>query len=892
MFKFCFKRDRVPALKREARLLKRLRKYAHPSLVEVYDVTEGDRPPHFLEMEYVEGPSLAEWLADGPPRTERLEVLAQIADALDTVHAAGIYHRDIKPSNILLTRREDGKLLAKLADFGLGAAEDTELLRSIQASRVEGVAGTWDYLAPELRDGNPATVQTDIYSLGVTLYQIVTGGLERPLTADWEVHLDSEVLCDDVRRCVARDPGDRWPRAGELATALRGHDQRLEQRALEREREEHRRRAQRLRRVAAVVALFAVVSAGFGGFAMTQWFEARAQRDRAVQQKRLALEAVNRLTHDVPNRLKDVPGAMSVLRETMEQNVEILDRILALEPDTPFARREKGVNYINIGDRWLLLGETEKAAKAFDSALAIAQELADANPNERHYQEDLYIAYERAGKIRLALGKTEDALISYESARGMAQELVDRYADTDARLTLSYALNHVGEAYEALGRKTDAEKVYRTSLEVMQALRAENPHSGESTPRSSFGITDPVRAEVSRALSISYEKVGDISLDLGRPDEALEAYEAGMKLAMKLRTRPGSVEAHRDLAAGFDDLGMAYLRLGEMEDALSAFESGFELSLSLADAAPDNVLAQRGLSVSYDRLGDVYQQLGRPEDALFAFEAGLAIVRKRLDADPANAEAQHDIVAGYQKLGNGYLALERVEEALETYRTARAHAERAADADPGNAEARRNLSVCCNKVGDALAGSGQFADALTAYQDGLTSAQAVADLDPGSTEAQRDLGISHFKLMIVHRLFEDVPSWREAGALCAEQFERVFDLAPDDPRSKQDLMGVLSEYSLGLLVNTEAGGPDMQKGLELAQRLNALSENTNPNHLDILALAHLMTGDAAKAASTQQKALDLLPADATDPALTALRERFQNQLEGYEAAAAPTRGEP
>ena len=134
VFKFCFKRDRLPALKREARLLKRLRRYAHPTIVEVYDVTEGERPPHYLEMEYVDGPRLRDWLAAAPPLTDRLEVVAQIADALDMVHAAGIFHRDIKPANILLTRREDGALRAKLSDFGLGAAQDPEFLKSISTS--------------------------------------------------------------------------------------------------------------------------------------------------------------------------------------------------------------------------------------------------------------------------------------------------------------------------------------------------------------------------------------------------------------------------------------------------------------------------------------------------------------------------------------------------------------------------------------------------------------------------------------------------------------------------------------------------------------------------------------------------------------------------------------
>ena len=254
VFKFCFKRDRLPALKREARLLKRLRKYSHPSIVEVYDVTEGERPPHYLEMEYVEGPSLRDWLAAAPPLADRLEVVAQIADALDTVHAAGIFHRDIKPANILLTRREDGALRAKLSDFGLGAAQDPEFLKSISTSRVDGVVGTWDYISPEVRHGGKASAQSDIYSLGLTLYQIAVGDLDRPLTGDWETQLSSGILREDIRRCVCQAPGDRWSHAAELAQALRSHDQRTRTQALERQREEHRARARRLRRAAVLAS--------------------------------------------------------------------------------------------------------------------------------------------------------------------------------------------------------------------------------------------------------------------------------------------------------------------------------------------------------------------------------------------------------------------------------------------------------------------------------------------------------------------------------------------------------------------------------------------------------------------------------------------------------------
>ena len=259
VFKFCFRREHLVALKRESRLLKRLRTYRHPNLVDVYDVTEGDRPPHYLEMEYVEGPSLREWLAGGPPLEQRLEVVAQVADALDTVHAAGIYHRDIKPSNILLTYREDGRIQAKLTDFGLGAAQDPEILHSLESTRLEAVVGTWDYIAPELRKGGAASAQTDLYSLGVALYQVAVGDLCRPL-GDWEADVDSDVLREDIRRCIATDPARRWTRAADLARALRSHDERTQRLALERAEQARRRRARRIRRALAAAGVLALAA--------------------------------------------------------------------------------------------------------------------------------------------------------------------------------------------------------------------------------------------------------------------------------------------------------------------------------------------------------------------------------------------------------------------------------------------------------------------------------------------------------------------------------------------------------------------------------------------------------------------------------------------------------
>lgn len=289
VYKFCFRRERVAWLKREARLLSELKRKlpGHPNIVAFGDVmAHRDRPPYYITMEYVEGPSLEEWLTGNPPLRERLDLIAQVADALDAVHSERIYHRDLKPSNILLTRRRDGTLQAKLSDFGLGTADDPEVLKSVYASRVEGVAGAWAYIAPEMQNGGRATPQSELYSLGLTLYQVAVGDTRALLYQGWQRRLPDEILREDIERCTATDPERRWRRASELALALRRHDARLHERLREQQLQEDReRQSHRAKRVfsigVAVVLAALVVLVSFSGY---QWWRAiQAQEETASE---------------------------------------------------------------------------------------------------------------------------------------------------------------------------------------------------------------------------------------------------------------------------------------------------------------------------------------------------------------------------------------------------------------------------------------------------------------------------------------------------------------------------------------------------------------------------------------------------------------------------------
>ena len=201
----------------------------HNNICVVHDIDETDDGQMFISMEYLEGETLKKKIEQGPLKIdEAIDIAIQVARGLTKAHEHGIVHRDIKPANIMVTSDS----VAKIVDFGLAKLSSRTML-----TKAGSTMGTAAYMSPEQARGEPADQRTDIWSLAVVLYEMLTG--KRPFEAEYENALLYSILNSEpehltglrtgipmeleriVRKCMAKLPGSRYQHIDEMLVDLR-----------------------------------------------------------------------------------------------------------------------------------------------------------------------------------------------------------------------------------------------------------------------------------------------------------------------------------------------------------------------------------------------------------------------------------------------------------------------------------------------------------------------------------------------------------------------------------------------------------------------------------------------------------------------------------------------
>jgi serine/threonine protein kinase len=779
----------------------------HPGVVPVYGLgCHADGRP-FYAMRLIQGASLQEAVkafhaAEVPSRDpgERglalrglLRRFVDVCNAVAYAHSRGVLHRDLKPANVMLG--PFGETL--VVDWGLAKptgespAEGGAQQGPLRPASAGGAAptqagaaiGTPAYMPPEQAAGRleglgPAS---DVYSLGATLYHLLTG--QAPFTQSdvgavlravqrgdfppprqvkpavpaglaaaclkamalrpQDRYASARLLADDVEHWLADEPVGAW----------------REPRRIRARRWLGRHRTLVTSTAAAVLVAVALLAGATALLAAANGRERQARQDAqrnereanelrgkeqearqladangkaAAEQRDLALRTLHDVIFEIQRGMRDRPKLHDLRQKLLRKAQAGLQRVARSAATSNQIDRVMGAAHDDMGDIFLLLGDTKLAQAQYQEGHRISSRLAAADPASALAQRDLSVSYNKVGDVSLQLGDARAARDAYREGLKIARKLAE--ADTDnavARRDLALSCIKVGNVALRLGDARAAREAYREALDICRRLAEADPDS----------------AKAQGDLAVACEKVGYVGLELGEVRAASDAYREGLKIARKrAEADPDSAEARRALSSAHSKVGDAALRLGEVRAARDAYREALEVARQRAQADPDNAVARRELAVSCHRVADVSLELGEVREAHETYREALGMFRQLAEADPASAVAQRDLSVALNKVGATALRLGEVPAARDAYREALGIRRKLAEADPDNAVGRRDVALSCINVGDVALRLGDAPGARDAYREALGIHQQLADVNPASARAQTDLGISHHKL--------------------------------------------------------------------------------------------------------------------------------------------------
>ncbi|MBS1850282.1 MAG: protein kinase [Acidobacteria bacterium] len=669
----------------------------HPNIARLLDggATETGLP--YLVMEYIEGQPIDEYCDTHRLNLqERLQLFVQVCSAVQYAHQNLIIHRDLKPGNILVTA--DGT--PKLLDFGIAKLLAPELFFQTVDPGVTGQrAMTPEYASPEQVMGEAITTASDVYTLGVILYRLLTGhppyhlrhlspleiarlisdsAPEKPSSVvlkSVEIpHGEGEVLrltpdsvsstregrpallrrrlagdLDNiVLKAMRKDPARRYASAEQLAEDIRRY---LDGMPVQARPDTFFYRSGKfiLRHKTGMAAVAVILLTLMGGVALAarQAHLAEVQRARAEARFNDVRKLARKLLFDVHDSIQYLPGAMPARKVIVENALEYLDSLAKESSGDISIQRELATAYLKVGDvqgRDLRsnLGDTAGALASYRKALAIRSRLAEANPNSPEAMSDLAEGHDRLGEILSKVGDYEEALTHAQEAVDIRQRLAAAApSDKDALLNLAVAYDGLGNVQADRGELDRSLVSARKSLPIFESLLQR----------------DPQNKLYRRSVSLAHKKLGGIAEATGKLELALQEYQRSLHMDQQLvAENPNDGLYRRGLSISYSNIGDVLFKTGRYGEALRQYHQAVAIddALSAADAQDD--WARKYLVYNYLRLGDAQLKVQDAAGAQSTYEKCLRVAKARVTADASNAGALADLAEAYARLGTLHLS--------------------------------------------------------------------------------------------------------------------------------------------------------------------------------------------------------------------------------------------
>ncbi len=797
----------VSRFKSERQLLASL---DHPNIAALFDGGTTDEGVPYFAMELIEGQPIVEYCDTRKLSVrERLELFLHVCSAVQYAHQRLIIHRDLKPSNILVTSTG----IPKLLDFGIAKILEAPAVSEQGAEPTISLFRllTPAYASPEQIRGEAITTASDIYSLGVLLYELLTGHCpyriesnasyeiakavcefepEKPsaivfqntkLKADGGVVEITPKAVSEVREgspeklsrrlrgdldnivlmALRKEPQRRYPSVEQFAADVRRH---LENEPVSATRDTLQYRLSKFvsRHKAGFAAAIVVAVTVISGMAATL-YEARiaqAQQRLAEQRFNDVRELANSLMFDVHDSIQDLPGSTPARKLLVERALRYLDGLSRDAASDVSLQRELATAYEKVGTVQgnpfgANLGDTQGALDSYRKALAIRESLLQTNPSDI----DSEVAVARTQRLTAAIvgnrGDPVPVSQNYKHALATAEQAFHIAPSNPA------VLQELQASYYLLAILLDGAGDYQAAAGY---LRKELPIA-EARLRAA-----PDDRALRRELGRAEVKFGYALARLGSRKEGLEYFHRGVQILESLAADGTDAESRRWLGMAHWMLGDILLLDGNATGALQSYQQELRIVAPLAVADPTNAVLQYDFGCAHARVGNALAILGNQKSGLVMFNRAVHMFEAQLVRDPAYTEPRFCLAASHIWMGEAFARTGNTAQALQSYERGLAGWEPLAL----HSEGTGTQAVCAGlraRIGFLLAKMGKRDQASEEYQRALKIAESIAYASPSILEAQYSLadaysGLAQLSQMQASDLSQPVQQqirhWNEA----------------------------------------------------------------------------------------------------------------------------------
>ena len=725
----------------------------HPNIAHLIDGgTTDDGLPYFV-LEYVEGETITDFVERENLDIEaRLKIFRQICEAVSFAHSNLVIHRDLKPSNILVT--EDGN--AKLLDFGIA-----KLLKSDADSAITGTQNfvfTPEYASPEQVRGEKLTTATDVYSLGVILYELLTGN--RPYKTDGKnisdiiravceteperpssvvshsmqfengedtnknkqqttekgkkTNLKSKIqnpkslkgdLDNIILKALRKEPERRYSSVEQFSEDVRRHQIGLPVSASKDTWSYRAAKFAQRNRVAAVAAVLILLTL-LGGLATTYYQAriARAERAKAERRFNEVRQLAKTVLFDYHDAIAALPGSTAVRERLIKDSLGYLDNLAGEAAGDPALQREISAAYLKIGDVQGGISTTSSGTTLSSSSV----------------------------------GDTQGAFESYGKALAINEQLI-QLAPDDKELgqDLAKCYSRMAEINVSMGKLEAAVDFYRRAITTFEKLFA----------------ADPSNKYVRVGLGSFYFVLGNTlgvpgSPNLGRPQEALE--QLGKAAAFDeslLAEEPNNLNYRQALGSRYGNIGRIHYGSENYSEALIYYRKALETGEQLVRADATNALFRRELAVQYRNVANALLATGDKSGAIEHLRQAISLFENLMAADAKDTRIRRSAAYGYRDLGIALSAADQPDEALKNLDTALNIFTELSAQDAKNAVVKQQIAITRLKLseffikrGDAALATENARQSINVGEALITDGVQDVDLQKTLADARAQLG--------------------------------------------------------------------------------------------------------------------------------------------------------